>query len=245
MASPVAAYQQEMHENLGFFANWLPGDRIDVGDVGVLKGGRFRRMASLKELNIKSKLTSGGPSQNVEYASTYGTTISSSAGVEGPLPASAEITIEFSHEGAFVFHALRLREESIEDRLAVGAQVVKAYKDGVWKEEWFLVDGFRTAGRATIIVSQDRSAGLILAATAHAALPGASLADPKIGLRVASTRGKMVQIIGAANLRPLYSCLRVSVPLIGSPGVQPVRGQRTAAADPRLTRPAIEELLAS
>ena len=28
MTSPVLSYQEEMYRNLGFFANWLPGDPI-------------------------------------------------------------------------------------------------------------------------------------------------------------------------------------------------------------------------
>lgn len=34
MASPVQRYQQEMHENIGFFATWLPGDLLELGDIG-------------------------------------------------------------------------------------------------------------------------------------------------------------------------------------------------------------------
>ena len=36
MASPVKTYQSEMHDKLGFFATWLPGDHVELGDVGVL-----------------------------------------------------------------------------------------------------------------------------------------------------------------------------------------------------------------
>jgi hypothetical protein len=58
MASPVKLYQQEMHSNLGFFANWLPGDPIEVGDVGVLESGRFRRVVSLEDLGIGCDVSS-------------------------------------------------------------------------------------------------------------------------------------------------------------------------------------------
>ena len=51
MPSPVALYQREMHKNLGFFATWLPGDQLELGEAGVLKGGRFRKQSSLAELH--------------------------------------------------------------------------------------------------------------------------------------------------------------------------------------------------
>ena len=44
MASPVKRYQQEMHNNLGFFATWLPSTAIALGDIGVLQSGRFHTM---------------------------------------------------------------------------------------------------------------------------------------------------------------------------------------------------------
>src|SRR3954468_16007120 len=56
VGSPVRLYQQELHDKLGFFANWLPGDPLNVGDAGVLEGGRFRRVASLEELGVPCQL---------------------------------------------------------------------------------------------------------------------------------------------------------------------------------------------
>ena len=34
MVSPVQRYQREMHDNIGFFATWLPGDLLELGDIG-------------------------------------------------------------------------------------------------------------------------------------------------------------------------------------------------------------------
>jgi hypothetical protein len=53
MASPVRRYQQEMHENIGFFATWLPGDLLELGDIGILVNGSFRKLSSLWALGIK------------------------------------------------------------------------------------------------------------------------------------------------------------------------------------------------
>ena len=41
MANPVKRYQQEMHNKVGFFATWLPGNLIQPGDFGVLKEAGF------------------------------------------------------------------------------------------------------------------------------------------------------------------------------------------------------------
>jgi hypothetical protein len=234
MASPVKLYQREMHDNLGFFPTWLPGDPIEIGDVGVFEGGRFRRMASLSELGIGCKVEAGAATQNVQYTSTQGTKVAATAGAAAAV-GKAEITIEFSREGAFVFHASHLQPHQLKNRVEAGQDIVKAYKKGKWNKEWFVVEALHTAERATIIVSEDTAAGLVLVASADAPIVSISLADPKVSLTVASTRGKVVHIIGGKGLHPLYSCLRL----------QPVRGSGGSGNEVPFLRPGIDELLDS
>jgi hypothetical protein len=55
MSNPVKLYHREMHEKIGFFANWLPGDPLAIGAIGVLADGQFRQESSLQELKIPCK----------------------------------------------------------------------------------------------------------------------------------------------------------------------------------------------
>jgi hypothetical protein len=245
MASPVKLYQKEMHGNLGFFATWFPGDPMEIGDAGVLEGGRFRRMASLKELGIEPEVSSGGSPQNLQYTSTEGTKVTLSAGAAATAVAKAEITVSFSKNGAFVFHVTGLRPERLENRAAVAEQIIDAYKKNKWNKEWLLVEALHSADSATIIVSEDTSAELVLAASATTPITGISLSDPKIGLTVASTRGKLVHIVGGKKVRPLYSCLRLKDPLFGATSLQPVRGVKTHGNEVPFDRIGVEELLES
>jgi hypothetical protein len=245
MGSPVKLYQREMHDNLGFFPTWFPGDPIEVGDVGILEGGRFRRMASLKELGIMCEVSLGQGMQNVQYTATEGTNISTSAGALVAALAKAELTIEFSRNGAFVFHASRLRPQRLENRAAVAEQILAVHRKGKWTRDWLVVEGVHVAERATIIVSEDSSAGLVLVANVDTPLQSISLADPKIGLTVASTRGRIVHIIGGKRLHPLYSCLRLKDPIFGAPSVQPVRGIGKGGEEVLFSKPGIDELLSS
>src|SRR5687767_7376489 len=164
MTSPAKMYQREIHENLGFFATWLPGDQMDIGDVGVLENGRFRRQTTLTALGIQHITQAGSGMQKIEYTSTEGTTIKSSAQAGVAPIAKAEIAIEFSREGAFVFHVSQLLQHRLADPATVGAAVVDAYRNGDWKKEWLLVESLHTAPRATIIVAQSNAAGITLEA---------------------------------------------------------------------------------
>jgi len=232
-----------MHDSTGFFATWLPGDTIEIGDAGIIEGGRFRRMASLKELGIKFTLSRGQSTQDVDYSSTQGTKISTATSAEAATVVKAEINIDFSRQGAFLFQASKLQTWQLENRMSVGEQIVKAYRQKKWDKSWLLIESLHAAERATIIVSEDNAAGLILVAKMDEAIPSVSLVDPKVSLSVTSSRGKLIKLVGSEGLHPLYSCLRLKDPLFGLPSIQPVRGVKESGAESHFTRPGISELL--
>jgi hypothetical protein len=182
---------------------------------------------------------------DVQYASTKGTAIRAPVGAELANVAKAEITIDFSSAGAFVFHASQMQQHRLENRRAVDDQIVKAYRRKKWNRDWFLVEAIHFAKCATVIVSEENSAQLILAMSARGSLTGLSLSDPKVGFKIVSTRGKLFQTIGGRNLHPLYSCLRLAKPLFGKPAIQAVRGASRNAAVAEFSQPGIDELINS
>ncbi len=245
MASPVKLYQREMHDNLGYFATWLPGDPIDIGDIGTLEASRFRHASSLAELNIRSSTLVARSTQKIQYTSTKSTKVEFSAGASAADLAKGQVSIDFSSEGAFVFHASAVQAFRLENRTEVGQEILDLYEQGRWKKEWFVVEAVYAAEFATIIVSEEKSAGITLAANVEGEIPTTSLADPKIGLEVVSTRGRLVHIVGARELHPLYSCLRLRDPYFGAPSVNPVRGATHEVDESPFVRASINDLLDS
>ncbi|HKP43492.1 hypothetical protein [Mycobacterium sp.] len=246
MASPVQLYQREMHKNMGFFATWLPSSAIELGDIGVLEAGRFRRIGSLKELGIVDVDVREGAPENVSYSASAKRSSGISAGAATAVPVvSGEVSIEFASEGGYVFEAMAMRQMEISDRMALAAALLQSYKKGAWQAEWLVVDTVYTAHSATVLVSQDTVSKIVLKASA-ATLPLGTLllADPNLGLTVASSSGRIVHVIAADNLRPLYSCVKVRDPLLGRPSVVPVRGEDDRGISP-LRRPGIDDLLNS
>lgn len=246
MASPIKLYHDEMHKNLGYFATWLPASILEIGDIGVLTGGRFRKVASLKELGIKESPLREGVPQNVSYSASAkrGSSLAAGAGTVVPV-GKAELSIQFSSEGGFIFEAAGLKNIELAEKQAVFSQIVDAYDRGEWQKDWLLVEALYQANCATIIVSEDNSSEIVLKAEANVPLGGLPLADPKLGLSVSSSNGKIVHVVAADNLRPLYSCLRVRDRFFGGASVEPVRGAAQADTVRRLVRPGIDELLES
>ncbi len=247
MPSPVKRYQLEMHNNLGFFATWLPSTTIALGDIGVLQGGRFRRVASLKELGIVQTDVREGTAENVSYSASAKRSDSIGVGARTADPlASGELSISFTSEGGYIFDAINMKQMEVADRISLASNVLKAHKDGRWQKEWLVIDALYRAESATILVSEDASSEIVLKADA-AALPAGllPLADPKLRLGIASSSGKIVHIVAANNLHPLYSCVKVRESLLfGKPTVVPVRGGADGSAD-ALGRPGIDDLLNS
>ena len=244
MASPVKLYQREMHERLGFFANWFPADPINVGDVGRLDGGRFRRSSSLAELGIEATMERSSGGQPVEYTSSEGTTVEVGGGAAVAGLAETQVRVSFSRMSAFLFHASMLRPVRLGNPAAVATDVLAAYDEGRWEKDWLLIEALQEAEVATVLVSQDSTSEVLLSANVSELLASVSLADPKISFAVTSSRGQLVKIIHAEQVRPLYSCMRVCDPLIGDPSLRPVRGAR-AMTEAAFARPAIDELLNS
>ena len=124
-----------------------------------------------------------------------------------------------------MFHATGLQASRLQELPTVGASVLAAYKKGRWRKEWLLIEAVHIADCATIIISQDSSASLVLTGEASGPIAVLSLADPKVRLDVSSSRGKLVHVVGGRTLRPLYSCLRIEHSFFAEPSFAPARGE--------------------
>jgi hypothetical protein len=184
MSTPVKLYQEEMHNNLGAFATWFPGDVIELGDIGVLEGGMFRRIGSLmKNFAMPDFETSDGTSQDLSYSASAQRKVGTSTGVSTPLEElKGELSIRFTSKGGYVFEAAAIRNVQFTDQMAFENFLMETYALGKWKREWLVVGSVYKAGSATIIVSEDSSSEIVLNASSTFPIGPVPLADPKIGL---------------------------------------------------------------
>jgi hypothetical protein len=225
MATPVRLYQEEMHSNVGFFATWLPGDVLELGDIGALENGRFRRAGSLRELGFTGFQTREGTPQNMSYSAAADKKVGGTAGVSAPMDSmKAELSIRFTKQGGYVFEAAGIRNIEIADRMMFSDRILELYGQPRWKREWLVVDAVYKAHSATIIVSEDDSSEIVLKASAALPLGSLPLADPNLGLSMSSCSGRITQVLVRSELTPLYSCVRVRQSLFGEATVTSVRG---------------------
>jgi hypothetical protein len=248
MASPVKLYHQEMHKNLGYFATWLPASIVELGDIGLLQDGRFRRVGSLREFGIALSEVREGTSEDMSYSDSAKRAdgVVASAGVPKAL-GEGELSISFSRQGGFIFEAIGMRNIEIADRLAMADSILHVYEQGRWKPDWMVVEAMYRARSATIIVSEESASEVVLKAKAKVPDGVLPLADPSLGLTVSSSTGKVVHVLAGDDLCPLYSCVKVSDRWrpFGGPNVVPVRGDGSRDGLKALARPTIGDLLDS
>jgi len=209
-------YQQEMHSKLSLFATWLPGDRIDLGDVGTFRDGKFIKQRSISDLSAQSADTisiseeSAGNPQDLHFESTSGTKVSFSTGASAA-GGRAEIKLEFSERGAFILQSAAVRRTRIGNRHELEAWVLARFDESKWNEDWYVIDEIYDSACTTVIVCLGDSASLTLTGKIPAITAGIiPLANPSVSLSVAAQSGQFVRILTKADARPLYACSKVN-----------------------------------
>jgi hypothetical protein len=199
-AKGAARYLANVRKQTGYFAAWLPSESLSLGDVGVVRDGRFVRLTSLTAEGIafESSAETRPRDLDVSHAVTL-----------GPLVTAMESLLRVSLEepGAFLLHARDCRSVVIADRSRLGHDLLEARRRGTWKSEWCVIDELVEAGVATILVGISR-AHIELRVDPELQLGSSSLAI-ETGSSVARSEGSVLMVIGARGCTPLYRMSRI------------------------------------
>jgi hypothetical protein len=207
MANVSDQYVKLLFHRYRHFAAWLPNTKVLLGDVGVVEGKYFKRKTSLAALGVKFATRTGDKPLVFNDDLTSGLQVHAkaagevAAGTELPL-ANAGVSIDFTSEGAFLFHAVNCFNDEIEDKATLGRSLAELHRKGKWDISWSVVDTVIRAGSSTILVSNSRNAGLDL--TAKTAVEISNLARPELGLAVNSKRGDVTLFLAEQGLTPLF-----------------------------------------
>jgi hypothetical protein len=211
MTTPAELYINGIKKKLrNYYAAWLPSEKLQLGDVGVLNGNVFSRTSTLASLGISFVTRPDPNSTPLDYVSESGVSIflKGAGEVSTQLPnipeAKAGIGVEFSKQGAFVFKAPDSHQPVIEDIRKLEQDVVRAYQSGNWRTNWAIVVRLVETPTATIMVSNSSQSKV------EFAVEGAATAGPidfgnvslDFGLRV--EKGDVFKVVGGQNLTPIF-----------------------------------------
>ncbi|MGW7041153.1 hypothetical protein ACWGDT_00170 [Streptomyces avermitilis] len=197
-------YVTEMRQQFGYLAAWLPGMRISVGDVGVLRGSRFEPHTTLAGLNVGFGTRPAGTPGDLEYASS-GQVEVEWHGQAGLLAGSGmgmqtRVTVSFKRSNATFFQASRAVTSGITDLPAIERALIGLGE--LWKREWVVVTEVVKARSAVVVVSSRSGGRLDLHVQGGGA--GSSLAELASRVRVASEAGIAARVLSSSGLTPLF-----------------------------------------
>jgi hypothetical protein len=201
-------YVKEIFKKFGYIANWLPNSPIKVGDVGIMEGYYFKRQGSLKELNLNFETREEQISVNFSYSLKADITIESDGSAKiYDKAATAALKIGFNAAGSFVFETTGCKITEIENKISLGKEIKKRFKDGAWDSKWVVIDSIVSADVSTIIVSNSENSELRLSASAD--VSKVNLTDASMNLKIKSQSGEITKFIADKTLFPLFNTSKI------------------------------------
>jgi hypothetical protein len=212
------AYLKAVHDETKFYGTWLPGMRIEVGEVGRIDDdGVYRRATDLKQVGIEVE-TETFPYQDVDFATEGSVEVSGSgdAGLKGAVSvlvnAKGAFTIAFSSEDAVALVLRDIEVERVKDEERLRRDMLAAWRDTPRRLETdhvVITKVFR-APTGAIAMSQSSSARVELAASVGIAPGKLELADVKGKLAVVAQEGTRFAVTpkdGDPPLTPMFEML--------------------------------------
>lgn len=202
---------------VGYYAAWLPIERFKLGDVGVLDGNLFRRITSLADpaLQISFKERPDDEPAPINYVSDSGAKLHFKAGgeVNPNLPnipkAKVGIGVDFSQTGAFVINAPEVYAPSVENIRQVGANIISAYRAGIWEEDWAAIVEIIYAPVATYIISRSSGSKLEFSVEGDAKVGSIDFGNTSVEFELKSQMGDVFSSIKARDTTPFFRLARI------------------------------------
>ncbi len=226
MADIWEIYADDIHYNFKhFYANWPPNQPIKLGDFGMLEDNLFRRKGNIKGVfNVDFQTRSGQAQQSdYEYKSAGSTELTFSAkGSSGnpAIPVNASLKIDFSSSDAIFFNAAGCNNDSIEDEVTLGKDILKLFKDDKWDDDWVIVTNLVTAGATTVVISSADAASLSLEADAN--ISNINLSDASLRLGVKHEKNIGYKVVTQGGMIPLLGCSKLHRHLFSDPTLDPL-----------------------
>ena len=202
-------YSKELARELGKIAIYLPGEHVSVGDiikfphgkVGFLrkKGpfGSFKKISSLKKLGVSyDEPQFLGTPDTYKFSSKnavdFNFTTNGNADLGNDLTPSgnANLSIQFSSEGALYFLAIDCNKKELNDLAALENEINTKGKKLIWQDT-YLVTSVTIAKKAFIAQSQSKNSELQIAGNFKGIASGTVEINAQTNLSIKKQKGNI------------------------------------------------------
>jgi hypothetical protein len=191
-----------------YYATWMPGTPYNLGDVGLLEKNKFTYVDNLRNLGIEFKIRKDlSPSSIYLHSkSEVNFKIDPSAEIHIDIPNAPEfeagIEIEFGAKGAFLFESKETYNDLIDDQIALGAKIKKAFNEGTWREDYVVIVELIRTPFASIFISKKPNTKIGLSLKSNIPIKTVDLGDARIDLSVTSQSESVIHFPGAKDITP-------------------------------------------
>lgn len=200
-------YQRHINKQTGKFATWPLGSRVELGDVGILRGGEFRVETNLGKLGIPFGKREAAITDE-SHSSVRWSSVDADTELQLPGP-RAVAKLEFSNSGSVVFEAHALQQVLIDDFHTV-AKHIRQLDD--WQRSWVIIDQIWRSSQVAIIVALSDGASAHVVADGAGTLQDLSaLADASLGFRIERASGQLSVVKSGGLVHPLFTCRKRNV----------------------------------
>jgi hypothetical protein len=220
---PWTNYTTELHQAFGYlFANWVPQQKIALGDYGRFQKGVFHRDGKLEDLKLDVKR---GTPDEARALYQYHSKNSSSAqlklnasGKSAAANAKAGLEIKFDDANSVFFNAAGCALSTVSNVSSIGDAIRRKLKDGKWEYDWVVITTLIEAKSTTAIISSSSNGTIVLNAETN--VPHIDLADAALKLGVSSESNIGLKLVTEPGCAPLFACHQAHWKLLGKPGWQ-------------------------
>jgi hypothetical protein len=164
---PWTNYLTELHSTFGYlFANWVPQQKIALGDYGRFQKGLFQRDGKLEDLGIK--VQRGVPDESralYQYHSANSSSAQLKLKGSGTPAAAAEVTagleIKFADANSVFFNAAGCSLNTLTNLTAIGNAVRSRLENGTWEYDWVVITTLIAAKSTTAIISSSSNGNIV------------------------------------------------------------------------------------
>lgn len=215
-------YTREMRRQLGYFATWLPGTPLDLGDIGVFKNNIFTKISNLSDFNISFEIEEDANTSDIEHHSAGSVSLSTKASgktIEGSTLGELDmgIAVQFSRQNAILFKANNAKSPSIKNQIDLGRTIVQLFKDGKWDKNWSVITELVVSESTSVIISSSSKGKIDLKATGDVSINKIDIASAEATFELAYSKDLSTKIIAQQGMTPLFKVSKIKSRLFMPP----------------------------
>ncbi|MEG8048990.1 hypothetical protein QP178_03475 [Sphingomonas aurantiaca] len=208
----------------GLFANWMPGDAVEVGDFGTVVDCQFNRLGSIRDYGADFEVTEAlAGNTELEYKDKLNVSINALGSAAAGKNQGAKVKLDLTDKGSFLYHLSNIRQRRPANTKVFNEQIARVIFGGGldFPKDGVLITEIQRADHATIIVSEEQGGKLELKTdfkpTGTAFLSGASG-----GISTSFSHGSLFSFVGQDDIAALIK--------IVIPKMSPTNGPNNALA---------------